>query len=120
MILGNARGESQPRLPKSRRFVALRKSFLLVDRPAAVRLDTFIDLAHQLDGGGQRGQDLEIMGNILCAQLPPAPVLQPFCADLVAANLEVPDLFRHLLEGFGRVDHDAVVGPFGIAGRDGL
>ena len=26
MILGNARGESQPRLPKSRRFVALRKS----------------------------------------------------------------------------------------------
>ena len=62
MILGKARGESPSRLPKSLRF---RKSFLLPDRPAAVRLNGFIHLRHQANRGRQRRQDFEIVGKYL-------------------------------------------------------
>ena len=75
--------------------------------PAAVGFDDFVDFAHQADGFGEGDDDLVVVRDVLVAQgaagiaLFRAAVLEPLLADLVASDMEVPDLLRDGTEAAG-------------------
>ena len=57
--------------------------------------------ANDADGLIQGNDDLLVVGNVLVREHAPLPVLKPLVADLVAADLEVPDLVGHALKADG-------------------
>ena len=61
-------------------------------RPAAVVVDGFVDLGHEADGFGQGDDDFVVVGDVVRGEDPPFAVLEPFLADLVAADVKVPYL----------------------------
>ena len=75
--------------------------------PTAVRLDHRVDFGHQPDRLRQGDNDLVVVLDVLLAQHPSLAVFEPLFADLVSANVEVPNGLRHALEatcsrpGFG-------------------
>ena len=69
--------------------------------PVAVGFDDLVDLGHDTDGLVQGDDDLLIVGDILVRERAALPVLKPLVADLVAADVEVPDLLGHALEPDG-------------------
>ena len=66
--------------------------------PAAVGFDDFVDLGHQADGFAEGEDDLVVVGDVFVVQGAAFAVFEPFLADLVAADVEVPDGFGHTLE----------------------
>ena len=85
--------------------------------------DDLVDLCHEADGFGEGDDDLVVVGDVFVGQGAAFAVLEPFLADLIAADVEVPDGFGHALEtaaarGLGHVfllgrgiDPDGVVRP---------
>src|SRR4029077_17612068 len=74
--------------------VALRES----TRPTAVRLNYFINLLHQPDGFGQCNYDLLVVRHVGLRQCTVLAVLEPLLADLVAANVQIPNGLRHAIK----------------------
>ena len=72
-----------------------------LDRPAAVLVDGGVDLGHQADGLGKRRDDPLVVLDIVIAELAPFPVLEPFRANLVAPDVECPDVLRNASENMG-------------------
>ena len=66
--------------------------------PAAVGFDDLVDLGHDADGLVQGDDDLLVVGDVLVRERAALPVLEPLMADLIAADVEVPDLLRHALK----------------------
>lgn len=58
-------------------------------------LDCGIDPGHEADGFGQGDDDFLVMGDVILRERAAFAVFEPFLADLVAADVEVPDGFRH-------------------------
>src|SRR5438046_2248928 len=63
-------------------------------RPATMLLDDCIDLAHQANGLAEGGDDLLIVDDVVLGQRATLAVLEPLLADLIAADFEVPYVFR--------------------------
>ena len=86
--------------------------------------DDFINLFHQPSGFGEGDDDLVVVGDVLVGEGAAFAILEPFRADLVAADVEVPDVFRDAVEtGSARggrrflaagVEPDGAVGPAGF------
>ena len=70
-------GQASPRLP---------------DWPTAVLLGVRVDFGHQPDGFLERNDDLLVMLEVVVGQFAGLAVFQPLLADLVAADVEVPNL----------------------------
>ena len=66
-----------------------------------------VDFGHEADGFGQDDDDLVVMGNVLVREdasglaFLRAAVLEPFFADLIAADVEIPDVFGDRMEAAG-------------------
>jgi hypothetical protein len=56
-----------------------------------VVVDDLVDLAHDADRLVQSDHDPVVVREVLGSERPTLTVLQPFLADLIAANVEVPD-----------------------------
>src|SRR5687768_8607311 len=56
-------------------------------------LNDLVDLLHQADRLGDGDDDLLIMGDVVIRQGTALPILEPFIAHLVAANVKVPHGF---------------------------
>jgi len=69
--------------------------------PAALDLDSLIDLGHDADGLIQSDNDLLVVRNIIGGEPAILPVFEPFVADLVSADAEVPDLLGHAPKASG-------------------
>ena len=78
--------------------------------PAAVLLNHIVDLSHQPDGLGQGDDYLLVVSDVLVAEGAALAVLEPLVADLVAADVKVPDGFRNTDET-GRL---VLVNPNGV------
>ncbi len=89
--------------------------------PAAVGFDDLVDLGHEADGFAEGDDDLVVVGDVFVGQGAAFAVLEPFLADLVAADVEVPDSFGDTAEADGAchgaatraagVNPDGVIGP---------
>ena len=77
--------------------------------PIAVLSDDFVYLCHVTDGLIQGHNDSLVVAGVFVGQFAALAVFQPFLADLVAANVEVPDRHRHASEVLRRVNPDAPV-----------
>lgn len=70
-------------------------------------VDHAVDLGHEADGFGQGDDDLVVMRNVFVREKTSgiaflrAAVLEPFFADLVAADMEVPDAFGDRMKTAG-------------------
>ena len=79
--------------------------------------DDPVDLGHDADGLTEGDDDLLVVGDVLVREPAALPVLEPLVADLVAADLEVPDLLGHALEADGAGLRRAVtLAGVGLAG----
>lgn len=76
----------------------------LGQRPAG---NQSVYFAHQADGFVERDNDLLVVINVVRGKLAAFAVFQPLLADLVAADLELPNLFGHSVEILRIVDIDA-------------
>ena len=63
--------------------------------PAAVSFDDLVDLGHDVDSLTEGDDDLLIVGDVLVRESASLSVFKPLVADLVAADVEVPDLLGH-------------------------
>lgn len=74
--------------------------------------DDGVDLGHEADGFGKGDHDFMIVLNVVRGEGAAFAVLEPLIANLITADVEVPDLVRHTLEtaGLGFVD------PYGLIG----
>ena len=54
--------------------------------PAAVGVNHIVDLGHEADGFGQGDDDFVVVDDVVRGEGPPFAVLEPFLADLVAAD----------------------------------
>ena len=70
-------------------------------RPAAVGFNNVVNLLHNADGLVQGDHDLLVVGDVVLRERAALPVLQPLVADLVAADVEVPDLLGDAAEADG-------------------
>ena len=61
-------------------------------------IDDLVDLVHDADRLVQGDDDPLVVGDVLCGERATLTVLQPLLADLVAADVEVPDLLGHAAE----------------------
>jgi hypothetical protein len=68
-----------------------------------------IDVAHDADGPFQGDDDLLVVEEVIEGQLATLTILEPLVEDLVAADLEFPDLGLHGLKVLSRVDVDATL-----------
>ena len=64
-------------------------------RPSAMLIDDLVDLLHDADGLVEGDNDFLITGEVVGREGAALPVLEPFVADPVTANVEVLDLLRH-------------------------
>ena len=85
-------------LPRTHRRRVCRLAGLERVGPAAVGFDDLVDLGHGVDGLTEGDDDLLVVADILVRERAALAVLEPLVADLVAADLEVPDLLWHALE----------------------
>ena len=69
--------------------------------PAAVVFDDLVDLGHEADGLGEGDDDFVVMGDVFVGEGAAFAVFEPFFADLVAADVEVPDILWDSLEAAG-------------------
>ena len=81
----------------------------LSDRPAAVLVDCRVDLGHQADCLAEGDDDLLVVLHVFVGEFPALAVFQPFLADLVAADVKLPDRLGHAAEVLRLVDPDASV-----------
>ena len=77
--------------------------------PIAMLSDDFVYGLHFTDGFVKGHDDLLIMPGVFVGQFAALAVFEPFFADLVAADVEMPDLRRHASEVLRRVDPDTLV-----------
>ena len=80
--------------------------------------DDLVDLGHDVDGLVQGDDDILVVVDILDRERAAFPVLEPLVGDLVAADLEIPDILRHALEPDGAGLRRAVA--LAGAGSDGV
>jgi hypothetical protein len=73
-------------------------------RPAAVGVYHFVDLSHEADGFVQGNDNLVVMSDVISRKFSAFAVLEPLFADLVAADVELPDVFWHVAKALRRVD----------------
>jgi len=59
-------------------------------RPSSVLFDQLVDLPHQPDGFGEGDEDLLVTDDIILCERTALAVLEPFLADLIATDKEVP------------------------------
>jgi hypothetical protein len=78
--------------------------FVLWKRPAG---DDFVDFAHQADGFVERDDDFLVVINVVGGEFAAFAVLEPFFADLIAADLKFPDFLWHAAETLRVIDIDA-------------
>ena len=80
--------------------------------PAAVFFDDRVNLFHEADGVAQGGDDLVVVEDIVGTEVSALAVLEPLLADLVAADVELPHLFRNPFEAdaLGLVEPDGLPG----------
>ena len=64
-------------------------------RPSAMLIDDLVDLLHEADDLVEGDNDFLITGEVVGREGAALPVLEPFVADPVTANVEVLDLLRH-------------------------
>ncbi len=70
-------------------------------RPAAVGFDDLVDLPHDADGLEESDDDFLVVVDVVLRERAALPVLQPLVADVVAADVEVPDLLGDAAEADG-------------------
>ena len=68
------------------------------------------ELLHKGAGTGKREDDLLVVVDVLVRERAAFPVLQPFPRGLVAADEEVPRIFRHVVEVLRVVDVHTAIG----------
>ena len=90
-------------------------------------VDDAVDLGHQADRFRQGDDDLLVVSGVVLAQCATAAVFEPFFANLIAADVEVPDGFGYAMEADGLrfIDPNRVARPrdffdFGLAAADEL
>ena len=76
----------------------------LAERPS---WDAGVNSSHQADGFREGDDNPLIVLDILVAQRAAFAILEPLLADLIAADMEVPNLLRHAAEELILVDPDA-------------
>src|SRR5580700_5598823 len=67
-------------------------------RPAAVLIDDFVDLTHEADCLGKGDDNLVVVGDVVLREPAALAVLEPFLADRVAADVELPHRLGHARE----------------------
>ena len=77
--------------------------------PAAVGFDELVDLGHYANGLVQGDDDLLVVGDVLGRERASLPVLEPLVADLVAADVEIPDFLGYAHEADSAALGGAVV-----------
>ena len=89
-------------------------------RPAALQVDDFVDFLHEADGFVEGDDDAVVVGEVVGGEGPALAVFEPFLADLVAADVEVPDLFGDAVEadGAGHGIVGAARAALGLLGLD--
>ena len=70
--------------------------------PAAVGFDDLVDLGHDADRLTEGDDDLLVVGDVVFRERAAFAVLEPFVADLVAPDAEVPYLFADTAEPWVR------------------
>ena len=75
--------------------------------------DDFVDLGHEANGFGEGDDDSVVVGDVVFGEGAAFAVFEPFFADLVAADVEIPNRFGDAFEsgGLGFVDPDGVFRP---------
>jgi len=73
--------------------------------------DGLVYRSHQVDGLGEGGDGLLVVGEVFVGEGAALAVFQPLLADLIAADMELPHLRRDALEVLGGVDPDAAPSP---------
>ena len=86
-------------------------------RPATVLLDDLVDLRHDADRLAQCNDDSLVVFDILRRERAGLAVFKPLLADLVAADVEVPNVLRYAGEAARRVSD---VQPSIRVGPDGF
>lgn len=64
-------------------------------------LDHGVNLPHQPDGFGEGDNEFLVVGDVVFREGAAFAVFEPFLADLVAADVEVPHVLAHALEAGG-------------------
>lgn len=72
-------------------------------------INHLVDLGHQSDSFAEGDDDALVVGDVVLRQGAAFAIFEPLFANLVAANVEVPDVFRHSFKALGRVDLDGVI-----------
>lgn len=70
-------------------------------RPAAMCVDDFIDLLHQTNSFRQGNDNLLVMRDVVFSQHAAFTVFEPFLANLITTDVEVPHGLEHVAEAFG-------------------
>ena len=97
----------------------------LLQWPAALGVDDAVDICHEADRFVEGHDDTVVMDEIVAIERPSLAVFKPLLTNLVAADVEVPDLLGHATEADGSgelgisralyrldgVDPDSVVRP---------
>jgi hypothetical protein len=78
----------------------------LLNRPCG---NCRVDCLHYANGFSQGGYDFLIVGQVVIGKRPAFAVFKPLCANLIAADLEIPDLRRYALKILLLVDPDAAL-----------
>ena len=64
-------------------------------------VDDLVDLGHEAEGFAEGDDDFVVVGDVFGAEGAAFAVFEPFLADLVAADVEIPDGFGDALETAG-------------------
>ena len=74
--------------------------------PAAVEGDDLIDFGHEADGFFEGDDDAVVVGDVFRSEFAVLAIFEPLFADLISADVEVPNIFGHSLEALRRIDPD--------------
>jgi len=81
----------------------------------AVLLDYFIDFAHEPDSLFDGHDNFLVMLDIFVSESAAPPVFEPFFADLVSADVEIPDVGGDVFKtGFVGINEDGAGFVFGV------
>lgn len=72
--------------------------------------DDLINIAHDLDGFTQDGNDVLIMNEVVKAEFASFAIFEPFLTNLIAADVEVPNVVGNVGEILLVVDPDLLLG----------
>ena len=70
-----------------------------------------VDFSHDADGFIESHYDALVVGDVVRREGAAFSVFEPLFADLIAADVEIPDIFRHSFKTLSRIDPDGVVLP---------